>query len=289
MPSVENATVIAPTSIRYGHAENLSEDKKRWSPPTTAGPGKRYTAAPSRRWHHEAVVYSNVGDPTPGASSRSRTRFQRDSVNEACAGCNCRNDYTELPRSRFDQSAGTSRDLPENTVAVRIPGAMHGVAGTYSCEPGAGNKCASQVAATGFTLDTVNIPTDGSQRRRLPQKAVPGRSSRATRMPGAMARRHAICASYGWWIHKSADGATFTEPRIRCEHGYGPASRQHRHLAWERRPMGGAVGKYALRGSTGGTNDAGHFTAEQRLRPISMATRSRAPSTTSWDATTVSR
>ena len=29
--------------------------------------------------------------------------------------------------------------------------------------------------------------------------------------------------------------------------------------------MGGAAGKYALRSSTGGTNDAGHFTARATL------------------------
>ena len=90
-------------------------------------------------------------------------------------------------------------------------------------------------------------------------------------------------ASYGWWIHKSEDDSDYTASAFVDVKGTGeaPAPLQpSTTLQGTATYMGGAAGKYALSSSTGGTNDAGHFTARATLEAdFSDDIRSRAPST----------
>ena len=74
-----------------------------------------------------------------------------------------------------------------------------------------------------------------------------------------------IYASYGWWLHKSEDGETFTASAFAENRGTVLAAASIDTLQGTATYMGGAAGKYSLRGDTGGTNDAGHFTARAML------------------------
>lgn len=75
-------------------------------------------------------------------------------------------------------------------------------------------------------------------------------------------------ASYGWWIHKTENGSTFTASAFfDYKGGDGSAELASGVTALQGSAtyMGGADGKYALSSSTSGTNDAGHFTAKAML------------------------
>ena len=80
-----------------------------------------------------------------------------------------------------------------------------------------------------------------------------------------MSMPDAIYASYGWWIHKSEDGERFTASAFVDNKGDVPAAADLGTLQGTATYTGGVAGKYALSSSTGGTNDAGHFTARATL------------------------
>ena len=80
----------------------------------------------------------------------------------------------------------------------------------------------------------------------------------------------AIYASYGWWLHKSEDDSKGYTASAFVDDGKGAVRRLEgiQRIAGLRGTatyVGGAAGKYALSSSTGGTNDAGHFTAKATL------------------------
>ena len=73
-----------------------------------------------------------------------------------------------------------------------------------------------------------------------------------------------VYASYGWWIKKAANDGPFTASAFHDVKGEDtPAVALP--TAGTATYQGGAAGKYALSSSTGGTNDAGHFTARAKL------------------------
>ena len=152
--------------------------------------------------------------------------------------------------SSFDQRAGTKTfDLPANTVRVMIAGSYHGVSGSYYCTPtDANTKCSSTIAESGFTL------AGGTWTFK------PGNPEAKV-----MSVADTVYASYGWWIHTSEDGETFTASAFATARGAVPAAAAIDALRGTATYTGGAAGKFALYSSTGGTNDAGHFTARATL------------------------
>ena len=72
-------------------------------------------------------------------------------------------------------------------------------------------------------------------------------------------------SSYGWWLHKSANGRTFTASAFTDEKGTVTPASGLDALVGTATYVGGAAGKYSLFSLTGGTNDAGHFTARATL------------------------
>ena len=80
-----------------------------------------------------------------------------------------------------------------------------------------------------------------------------------------MSRQDGDYASYGWWIHKAANDGAFTASAFVDEKGTVAPATGLNALNGMATYMGGAAGKYALASSTGGTNDAGHFTARATL------------------------
>ena len=254
----------------------LSEDKKAMVDDNYGWEGKKYTAAPTGDGTYEAVVYSNVGDPMEG----EKFSVEYTLANGALALITSGSAQTAFAATRvaspdFDQSAGLKQfklppsnlDDPASSETTRnIPGTYHGVPGIYTCTPGAGLACGVRVAANaeGFELGTTTVPTDGTN----PEFTNNGGTwtftptNRDTRV---MSVPDSVYVSYGWWIHKAADDGAFTASVFADERGSVPNAIGLDALNGTGMYMGGAAGKYALSSSTGGMNDAGHFTARATL------------------------
>lgn len=242
----------------------LSEDKDAMVVALHGWEGKKYTAAPTGGGTYEAVVYSNVGKPTMGlkfGSAAENDDYQYTLNNTANANQNIAantelnvtgvTDYAKLVSgSRFSQQSAGKQEfkLPENTYRVAISGDFHGVSGTYYCVPTGGETCSATKAAEGFTL------ANGTWTFKA--------ANNDTRIMGTP---DAIYASYGWWLHKSADDKTYTASAFVSDKGEVPDATGLDTLEGTATYKGGAAGKYALQSSTGGTNDAGHFTAAATL------------------------
>ncbi len=245
----DDAGVISVT-IGTATAVPLAEDKKTTVAANDGWEGKRHTAEPTGdAGTYEAMVYSNVGDATEGDPFNEEYTLDGttgelaiDTSDAAVAG--------RVASSNFDQSAGGKLfKLPANTVRVMLSGSYHGVSGTYYCTPtSTTTTCTSTIAASGFTL------TGGTWTFK------PG-----TATAKVMSVDDTTYASYGWWLHKSEDGKTYTASAFATARGTVPAASGITALRGTATYMGGAAGKYALSSSTGGTNDAGHFTARATL------------------------
>ena len=238
----------------------LSEDKKTMVADNHGWAGKRYTrTSPAAEGMYEAVVYSNVGEPTKGAKFNSGTGdgnvgFDLDSgSDDTVTFTTGLNEGAKIASPMFTHSAGSHtfklpEDNPGGLTMIPIDGSYYGVEGTYVCTPATG-ACTVNKAAKGYTFAN---PTAWTFTADDPE-------ARVTSAPDA------IYASYGWWIHKSADGKKFTASAFVDEKGTVPAASGLDTLQGTATYMGGAAGKYALSSSTGGTNDAGHFTAKATL------------------------
>ena len=229
--------------------------------------GKKYTrSTPAAEGTYEAVVYSNVEDPMPGKKFGSSASVPNDNFQYMLDDKGMLVETTVEPASNlvasplFDQSSGVKTfKLSDNMIAVKIPGSFHGVSGTYSCTPGTGNICAAQKVSSGFTLGAVAASGN----------AFTAASGTWTFEPSdANARVTSMTdpeyTSYGWWIHKSANDKDYTASVFVDEKGDVPDITAL-PPAGTARYNGGAAGKYALYSTTGGTNDAGHFTARATL------------------------
>ncbi len=238
----------------------LSEDKKTTVADNHGWAGKRY-ADPAGGDMVEAFVYSNVEDPTEGRKFGSAAavtatgayEYQLDS--DGVIPSTFTFVAANVAFANVDRTAGTEVfRLPspnrEGADVVLIPGSYHGVSGQYECTPGtAANGCSASVAAKGFTLasgDTWTFRPSNAEAR-------------------VMDSADDAYASYGWWLHKTENGNTFTASAFHDYRGTDSGTVGIADLRGGATYMGGAAGKYALQSLTGGTNDAGHFTARARL------------------------
>ena len=238
----------------------LSEDKKTTVADNHGWAGKRY-ADPDGGDMYEAMVYSNVGDPTEGDPFNEEYTLTDGAL--AIDTSAAATPGSRVASPRFDQSAGLKRfklpsPNPSGATRITVPGSFHGVSGTYTCTPGDGNTCVSRIAENGFDLGVV-ADADGAFTAgswSFKPTSATAKVTSATDME---------YASYGWWIKKSADGKTFTASAFVDERGTVAAAADITALRGTATYMGGAAGKYALYSATGGTNDAGHFTARATL------------------------
>ena len=266
---------VGDLEVAIGAADDvaLSEDEDAMVADHYGWEGSKYTrTTPATDGMYEAIVYSNVGEPTEGMKFGSPTAdddYQYtlnagdDNTELTMDDTNAGADWEErVASSSFDHSAGVKEfELGTNMVRVMIPGSYHGVSGTYNCTPAASSTCAVQVATDGFNLggtaDADNAFTAGGGTWTF----KPG--NREDRLMDAPDGNY---VSYGWWIHKAADDGDFTASVFVTNRGTGEdAATGIDTLNGTATYMGGAAGKYALRSSTGGTNDAGHFTARTTL------------------------
>ena len=232
---------------------DLSEDKETMVVANHGWEGRRYTrSTPATDGTYEAVVF---------AAPQTGDKFSTEYAGNIIADGTLNETTTEGTASRvaspsFDHSAGVkSFKLPEGHAAVTISGSFHGVPGVYSCVPGTDNTCAARVAASGFQLGGVT----GAN--------VFGADNAAwTFTPDnldalVLSAPDADHASYGWWIHKPAGGGDYVASAFTANRGDVPNADGIGDLRGTATYMGGAAGMYALSSLTGGTNDAGHFTA----------------------------
>jgi len=234
------------------NTQALSEDKDAPAATLRGWTRKRYTASGTGvAGTYEAHVYSHVGMPMQGK------KFGGAAANDEFEYALTNGELTTLVAAqiaspRFTQTAGTMTfDLAENLQRLMIPGSYHGVSGHYYCTPTDiatdRDTCSAAVAAEGFTLaggTWAFKPTDPN--------------ARVTSTPDAS------YASYGWWLHTAADGK-LTASAFVDRKGAVDAASGLNDLNGTATYVGGAVGKYALSSTTGGTNDAGHFTARATL------------------------
>ena len=249
---------------------NLSEDKKAMVADHHGWTGMRYThtvpstAATGAGDTYEAMVYSNVGEPTMGPKFNSgagvgNVGFALDGTTGETPSLSTLTGYAALVDSpSFDQTAGAKAfKLPDNAVRVMIPGTYHGVSGTYYCTVPTGGSCTATIAEEGFTL--AGVDADGNSASATWTFKPTDPEARV------MSVDDAIYASYGWWIRKSADDSTYTASAFAAVKGAVEAADGITALRGTATYVGGAAGKYALSSTTGGTNDAGHFTARATL------------------------
>ena len=261
---ITNATTIEVTigtADAAGPVITLSEDKDTMVAANHGWAGKRYADSASGGMV-EAYVYSNVQAPTMGkkfggasAGNEFEYTLVEGALNEANGLTDANADKVAL--TGVTRTAGTETFMlpdpnPNRQQLITVPGSFHGVSGTYSCDTGAARDltCSAMVAATGFTLTGTGTWTfrPGNANARVTDAA------------------DTAYASYGWWLRKAANDGPFTASAFVDVKGTVTRASGINILNGTATYMGGAAGKYALASSTGGTNDAGHFTARATLK-----------------------
>ena len=244
---------LVAVTIGSAAAVNLSEDEDAMVDDRHGWTGMMFTAEPDgEAGTYEAVVYSHVGDPTVTEGDAFNDAYTLTDGETADVTTLTGHASSRVASPRFDQSAGTKEfELPENTVRVMISGSYQGVSGTYYCTPtNDTTNCSSTVADMGFTLEGGTwVFKPANPETKLMDMSAPDE----------------IYASYGWWLHKSEDGDDYTASAFHDYRGTDAGTVGIDTLRGTAKYTGGAAGKYALRGSTGGTNDAGHFIADVEL------------------------
>ena len=189
--------------------ETLTEDKKAMEADNYGWEGKKYTDAPGGA-SVEAIVYSDVEDPTPGRKFGSAepgtgdnrayeytlaagvlTNANAGGVGGSAGFVAARVGFTNVTRTAGTETFKLPDGRPQGETIINIPGSYHGVSGTYACAPAdAAAGCSATVAARGFTVSAGDTWTfkPGSAEARV------------------MSDPDTMYASYGWWLQTSADG-----------------------------------------------------------------------------------
>ncbi len=247
----------------------LSEDEDTMVAANRGWAGKRYADAPGGDMV-EAYVYSNVEAPTMGKKfgsvaaglvatgpyeyQLSATGVLTPAEADGIGGTGTTFVATRVAIDGVTRTAGTETfELPEGRPQgediINRAGSYHGVRGTYSCDTNDGaDACTAAVAARGLTLaGTWTFKPSNAEARVMDSADI-------------------AYASYGWWIRKAENDGPFQASVFTGRVGAAPDAVAIADLRGTATYSGGAAGKYALSSSTGGTNDAGHFTADVELQ-----------------------
>ncbi len=238
----------------------LTADEDTMVPDNHGWEGTRHTASGDGvTGTYEAVIYSHPDDPTVTEGAVFNATYTLTDGETADVTTLTGHAASRVASPSFDQSAGTKTFERGNNLRLSFSGSYQGVAGTYYCAPtGGGTDCSATVADMGFTLGGGTWtfkPTN-------PEARLMDTSADDTEY-----------ASYGWWLHKSEDDETYTASAFAVYRGTAPTV-DIATLRGSATYTGGAAGKYSLRGDTGGTNDAGHFTADVTLEATFAAVHS---------------
>ena len=261
--AASGAWSVDPADVAPANLTNqaLTADEDTMVPANHGWEGSRHTASGEGvAGTYEAVIYSHPDDPTVTEGAAFNVAYTLTTAGETA-------DVTTLAghapsrvaSPSFDQSAGTKTFERGNNLRLSFSGSYQGVAGTYYCAPtGGGTDCSATVADMGYTLaggTWTFKPTN-------PAMKLMDTSADDTEY-----------ASYGWWLHKSENDETYTASAFAVYRGT-PDTVDIATLRGTATYTGGAAGKYSLRGDTGGTNDAGHFTADVMLEATFAAVHS---------------
>ena len=243
-------------------AATLSEDKETMVAALHGWKGKRY-ADPAGGDSYEAIVYSNIEDPKMGkkfgsaANPATATSYQYQLADGELSAATINAMPRNVVFTGVTRTAGTETfhlRSPNPTLETRIPvpGSYHGVSGTYYCNPTTDSAgCSASVDSEGgFMLDT-----DTGAWTFRPSNAE----------ARVLDSADDAYASYGWWIKKSEGDLAYSASAFVDQKGDVPVAAGLDDLSGMAKYVGGAAGKYALYSTTGGTNDAGHFTAAATL------------------------
>ena len=275
-----NNTVTGGTPI------GLPEDKKASIPAIAGWEAKRYARKIAvgqnvpNAGSYEAVVYSNVEPPVqgkkfgsaadPATPAGSMFQYQlaaadrAGNANKALTVADSHEALVSLPS--VTRTSGTETfKLPEGGEEgfITVPGMLHGVSGTFSCAPTTpAEGCTAAVLTKGYNLEGgtwLFIPSDANARVMTPADTV--------------------YASYGWWLYKRPDESEYHAGVFYDHKGANTAEELNpagfAALRGSASYSGGAAGHYALFSPpTGGTNDAGQFTADASLKATFGATHS---------------
>ena len=249
------------TDVPTAATATLSEDKDTMVAANHGWAGKRY-ADPAGGDSYEAYVYSDVEAPTMGKKFGSAAavtptgayQYQlTDGALPAAQFVAMNVDFTSVTRTAGTETFRLPDPNPSGADVILIPGTYHGVSGTYNCTPSApASGCSAAVAANGFTVSSGDTWT-----------FTPSNAEARVRDAA-----DTMYVSYGWWLRKAENNGPFTASAfVDYKGGDGTAELASGidALNGTATYMGGAAGKYALSSSTGGTNDAGHFTARATL------------------------
>ncbi len=156
---------------------------------------------------------------------------------------------------QFDHTAGIKTfklpdPNPQGETIINIPGSYDVVAGMYGCT---GTCTVTKASGDGYTL------TGGGTWSFKPANP----EDTLAPMPDT------AYVVYGWWLHESPGGTATADVFWNLR---GNATERADALRVDVAALhgtatyrGGAAGLYALKSSTGGTNDAGQFTADAGL------------------------
>jgi len=241
--------------------------------PALAGwTGAQYTTMADGEIDREAHVYTKVSEAKPGnlfgtadtsaplgtaegAKHQYRLLSLSGSLKLAAFGIS---GNTIVPASiimidSFTQTAGSrtyENPMDSGKGYISESGSYHGVRGTFYCVVAAGSGCKVDHGDKGQSFAEANdwhfVPSNPSDRVTM----------------GA----DAPLASYGWWLDKSANDGSWSVGVFDASRGGAVQALSGFNLGSGTAVYrGGAAGKYALTSSTGGRNEAGHFTASVEL------------------------
>ena len=268
-PAGSTADTHIIVTIGDGTAANgqaLSEDKDATVAANRGWTGKKYTYTDDDDNMYEAVVYSNVEERKPGKKfgsvvsgstaapgyeyALSSVHGGYNLINPTPAGDSDKVVLTEVTRTAGVETWTFADQTPNPDASglVTTPGSYHGVPGEYRCLATPNLACTATVASGGgFILRSQSnwwfIPANGENR--------------------VMGAADTAYASYGWWLHTDAEGNMTASAFDDFKGTVEPAVALP--VTGTATYVGGAAGKYALASPTGGTNDAGHFTARATL------------------------
>ncbi len=270
--TIVNGRFTDATTLQIGENGGGTSDLKKTdaSVPALAGwSGAQYTTTDDGEINREAHVYTKVNPGKEGKmfattdSGKVGTgdddthRYQLillgdDHYNIGSAGITRLVNTVSIMIDSFTQTAGSREyEKPDGSTAsyVSEAGSYHGVRGTFYCSGAPGDACkVNHAGENKQTFETVGswrfVPSDPNARVTMDEDAP--------------------LASYGWWLDKS-DSDDWSVGVFDANRGSVQQLSQFNLDSGSATYRGGAAGKYALTSSTGGRNEAGHFTASVEL------------------------
>ena len=261
---IANRELPGVNDIDAADRTSLKEDKTATVAPLHGWAGSRHSTTANTgagAGTYTAHIYGNIEASTPGAKFNAvYTAIDANGVVAiGNAAGQAGNTASKIVSPQFDHRAGVkSFKLPDPNPAgeriVTIDGSYDGVAGVYSCNTGtAGTAGTNTCSVTKASGDGYTLTGSGAW-------SFKPANPEDTLAPTP----DTVFAVYGWWLHEAPDGAA-TVAAIAISRGALPAVSGLSNVYGTATYTGGAAGKYALQSSTGGTNDAGHFTADAEL------------------------